>query len=324
MAWSFTKGLHDIGNGCYAYLQPDGGWGWSNAGLIVDGGRSLLVDTLFDLPLTRDMLAAMRAAVPAAARIDTLFNTHGNPDHYFGNELAQAAQIVATEHCAREMAETTPALLAGMMKNWAALGEGGRFAHEVMGGFDFDGISLTLPTRTFSGELALQVGAKEVRLIEVGPAHTLGDAILYLPGERTVFTGDILFIGSHPIMWAGPMANWIRACERILALDVETVVPGHGPITGKDGVRETRDYFLWLIGEARRRYEAGMGWELAARDIALGRYARWLDGERMVANIHALYREFAGEAEAPNIIAEFAAMGRLHAERKPSGPAPRG
>ena len=55
-AWQYSKGLHDLGNGCYGYLQPDGSWGWSNAGLVVDGGESLLVDTLFDLKLTRAML----------------------------------------------------------------------------------------------------------------------------------------------------------------------------------------------------------------------------------------------------------------------------
>ncbi len=83
----YTKGLHDLGNGLWAYLQPDGGWGWSNAGLIVDGDRSLLVDTLFDLKLTREMLDAMRRAVPAAQSIETLVNTHANGDHCFGNQL---------------------------------------------------------------------------------------------------------------------------------------------------------------------------------------------------------------------------------------------
>ena len=62
---SYRKGLHDFGTGCFAYLQPDGSWGWSNAGLIVDGEATMLVDTLFDLPLTAEMLAAMRAAVPS-------------------------------------------------------------------------------------------------------------------------------------------------------------------------------------------------------------------------------------------------------------------
>jgi cyclase len=83
--WQYTKGLHDIGNGCFAYLQPDGGWGWSNAGLIVSGEQNLLVDTLFDLKLTQEMLDTMRDAVPGARRIKTLVNTHANGDHTFGN-----------------------------------------------------------------------------------------------------------------------------------------------------------------------------------------------------------------------------------------------
>src|SRR5258708_14589654 len=95
--WNFTKGLHELGNGCYAYLQPDGSWGWSNAGLVADSGQSLLVDTLFDLKLTREMLVTMRRAEPAATKkIATLVNTHSNGDHCFGNELVDAGEIFAS------------------------------------------------------------------------------------------------------------------------------------------------------------------------------------------------------------------------------------
>jgi len=66
--WPYTKGLHDLGNGCYAYLQPDGAWGYSNSGLIVEGSETLLVDTLMDLKLTREMLDRMRAAAPASEK----------------------------------------------------------------------------------------------------------------------------------------------------------------------------------------------------------------------------------------------------------------
>ena len=85
--WQYRKGLQDIGNGCYAWLQPDGGWGFSNSGLITDGGETLLVDTLMDLAHTREMLDGYRAAVPAAAQIGTLVNTHSNGDHTFGNQF---------------------------------------------------------------------------------------------------------------------------------------------------------------------------------------------------------------------------------------------
>src|SRR5215470_16872636 len=100
--WSYTKGLHDLGNSVYAYLQPDGSWGWSNAGLITDGEASLLVDTLFDLKLTRDMLETMRRAVPAASHIDLVVNTHANGDHYHGNQLVADARIIASRRTAEE------------------------------------------------------------------------------------------------------------------------------------------------------------------------------------------------------------------------------
>ena len=315
--WAYTKGVHDLGNGCYAYLQPDGTWGWSNAGLVTDSGETLLVDTLFDLKCTRDMLAQLRAEVPAAERIGTLVNTHANGDHTFGNQLVAGAEIIASRACAEEMKHLTPETLAVMMRNWRNLGPGAAFFHEVMGTrFDFEGITFTPPTRTFERELTLHVGGKEVRVIEVGPAHTSGDVVVYIPADRTVFTGDILFNGGHPVLWAGPVANWIRACDHILDWDVETVVPGHGPLTDKAGVRAMKHYLDYLRTEARRRYDAGLGFEEAARDISLAPFADWTDPERIVANVRSLYREFAGEQAPVDPMAMLAAMGRYHDERK--------
>ena len=101
----FQKGLFETGNGIYAYLQPDGGWGWSNAGLITDGGESLLVDTLFDASLTRDMLKTMAdAAGVGADDIGTIVNTHANGDHTHGNGCCEHAEVIASEASAMEMA----------------------------------------------------------------------------------------------------------------------------------------------------------------------------------------------------------------------------
>lgn len=234
--WAFTKGLKNVGNGVWAYLQPDGSWGWSNAGLIVDGDQTLLVDTLFDLKLTADMLAEMRRSVPAAAHINTLFNTHHNGDHTFGNQLVEGAEIIATDATFDEMDPAAPALYHAMMVNARQLGRGAEFVAELFKPFDFTGIDLRKPTRTFSGELEIKVGDKAVRLIELGPAHTRGDTIAFVPKDRTVFTGDLLFNAGTPIAWAGPVSNWVRACDRILALDVDVIVPGHGPLADKQAV----------------------------------------------------------------------------------------
>jgi glyoxylase-like metal-dependent hydrolase (beta-lactamase superfamily II) len=314
---TYRKGLHDLGNGCFAYLQPDGSWGWSNAGLVVDGDATLLVDTLFDLPLTAAMLAEMRAAVPAAARIDTLVNTHANGDHCYGNELVAGAAIIASEACAKEMGEVTPAVLAQLVANADALGPAAAaFVRRAFGPFHFDGITLTPPTETFSGTCTRRVGDQEVRLVEVGPAHTRGDVLVHVPAERVVFTGDIVFAGGHPIVWAGPIASWVRACEAILAMDPETVVPGHGPLSGPEAVRAMRDYFVHIEAEARRCYEAGLSRAEAVRAIALDDYDAWGDAERIAVNVAALYREFGDPSPSPSTLELFEAMAQLSRDRR--------
>jgi cyclase len=311
-AWTYTRGLHDLGNSVYAYLQPDGSWGWSNAGLVSDGDASLLIDTLYDLKLTREMLDTMRRSIPAAAHIDMLVNTHANGDHCYGNELAAGAQIIASARTAQEMVTgVSPAQMASLLKMAPSMGQLGDYVYRIFSPFEFDNITLTPPDRTFEGKLTLQVGDKTLELLEVGPAHTLGDTLVHIPVDRVIFTGDILFIGGHPIMWAGPTGNWIRACDLILSLDVETIVPGHGPITDKKGVAGVKGYLEYIYAEARKRYEAGMPAPEAARDIPLDKYASWLDGERIVVNVISIYRELSGDQTYPSMASSFGQMAAL-------------
>jgi len=311
-AWNFEKGLHDLGHGSWAWLQPDGGWGWSNAGLIVDGDQSLLVDTLFDARLTGAMLDAMTDATGLSGDdIGTVVNTHANGDHTHGNGLCRHAEIIASEASAREMAEVDAAGLAAMMAAAPNLGLSGKYLLNIFGDFDFTNVAERAPTRTFTGELSLQVGNKTVSLIEVGPAHTAGDVLVHLPDDRVVYTGDILFIDGTPIMWAGPVSNWIAACDRILAMDVEAIVPGHGPITDKAGVRKVQEYLRYIDGETRKRFDAGLSVRDAAHDIALGDYSSWIDSERIAVNVDTLYREYRGDTSPPNIVGLFSLMAEL-------------
>ncbi len=310
----YERGLLEVGEGLYAYLQPDGGWGWSNAGLVVDGERTLLVDTLFDLRLTERMLAEMRRAVPAAASIDTLVNTHANGDHCYGNELVGDALIVASERTAEEMGELPPAAMAALVEQAPQLGELGEFFLRCFGAFDFAGIELTLPRETFSGELSLRVGDRELRLLEVGPAHTRGDTLVHVPSERVLFTGDVLFAQAHPIAWAGPVSNWIAACERIVALDPAVIVPGHGPPSDVAAVRELRAYFEYLYEHARECHAQGMSAMQAARAIGADRWADWGERERLVVNLANIYSELDGAHEPVSPLVAFQQMAELAGE----------
>src|SRR3954451_8523274 len=149
MRVAYRKGLHEVGDGLFAYLQPDGTWGWSNAGLVTGPGTSLLVDTLFDLRLTREMLDAMR---PVTDRhpIGAAMNTHGNGDHCFGNALLpDGAEVYATKGAAEEL-EAAPPELVNALKNTDQLGrEFSAYIRRIFGPFRFEDIDLRPPTATF-------------------------------------------------------------------------------------------------------------------------------------------------------------------------------
>jgi cyclase len=291
MKVAYERGLHELGDGLYAYLQPDGGWGWSNAGLITADGTSLLVDTLFDLRLTRDMLDTMQA-ITDRNPIEQAFNTHGNGDHWFGNSLLPDGIPIVASAGAFEDMKAAPASAVNILFNELDLGpEFTAFAERTMRKFDFASVVERLPTKSFEGRHELAVGEREVRLIELGPAHTQGDSIAHVPDANVVFTGDLLFIEGTPMMWAGPVSNWLNACEEIIKLGARTIVPGHGPVTDESGVRDVQRYLTYIRDEATKRFEAGMDETAAADDIDIGDYRDWGDRERIAANVATIYRE---------------------------------
>ncbi|MFI5952985.1 MBL fold metallo-hydrolase [Cryptosporangium sp. NPDC051539] len=283
----YTRGLHPLTEHCHAWLVPDGTWGWSNAGLITGAGESLLVDTLFDLAMTREMLDGL-TPVTGDHPIRTVVNTHANGDHWFGNELVADASIIASAPTTREMLANGPELIRSLIAGEGALG---RFAGHIFAPFDFSNITPTPATRSFDDELTLDVGGTEVRLLNLGPAHTAGDSVVFVPGERVLYAGDLLFIGGTPISWAGPISNWVAACDRMLGLEPEFVVPGHGPVVGTEGIHQVRDYLTWVQDEAKQRFDRGLSPEDAVRDIDLGRFASLDEHGRIAQNVLAVYYE---------------------------------
>ncbi|HEX8854682.1 MAG TPA: MBL fold metallo-hydrolase [Thermoleophilaceae bacterium] len=335
--------MTEVGPAVHAWLQPNGLLGESNAGLVIGEGASLLVDTLWDARLTRRMLAAMAPLIEKAP-IETLVNTHSDGDHWWGNQEVQGAEIIATESATAVMEAQSPTEMKRFRALTGALRLAGSlplpyprradaaviaaYAGEALKPFDFDGVRLVQPTRRFSGELVLDVGGREVRLLEVGPAHTLGDLIVWVPDAHIAFAADILFIGITPIMWAGPLERWVAALERLLELDAERFVPGHGPVCGPDEVRRLVDYWRWLDQAARQRLAAGTSPSDTAREIVLGDeiaergFADWLAPERALVSVRTIDAHRRGVANLPGpreLIAAFfgmALLARDHAARR--------
>lgn len=313
----FARGFQKVGEGTWAWLQPNGGLGESNAGLVASGGQALLVDTLWDLALTERMLAEARALAGSAPEI--VFNTHSDGDHVWGNQLLAGARIVSTARARELMTLDTPAQLRRLKRLGRVLKPLGR----ELAPFDWSGVELTLPGETFAGELSVAVGEREVRLIEVGPAHTGGDAVAWVPDASVCFAADVLFIECTPIGWAGPLSAWLAALDRLLALGAQTFVPGHGPVTDRAGVELLREYLAWALEEGGGLLDRGRSPAGAARELLLSAefaslpWAGWDDPARLLVTLSTeRHRRAGGEGHLSGLgrTRAILAMQRLRAE----------
>lgn len=292
----FERGFRRVGEGTWAWLQPNGGLGESNAGLIASDEHVLLVDTLWDLALTRRMLAEARALVDAAP--ETVVNTHSDGDHVWGNQLLAGARIISTAAAKGLMTLDTPRDLRRLKRLGKVLRPLGR----EMAPFDWADVELTLPNETFEGELSVAVGEREVQLIEVGPAHTAGDAVVWASDVSVCFAADILFIGCTPITWAGPIGGWLAAIERISSLGAVTFVPGHGPVCDQAAVDLLREYLEWAQAEGGGQLDRDIPPAKAARKLLLSDefqslpWSAWSDPARLVITLSTeQYRREGGE-----------------------------
>jgi cyclase len=294
----WQTGMIEVGPKIFAYVQATGETGISNSGLIVGHAAAVAVDALMVPSMTRALVAAIKKTTRKP--VAQLINTHHHLDHTGGNRFFRGATIIATEKCRDALLPGFPPvpLLQRFMP---------RFARE------FPRLSVALPAVTFEDRMVIRDGDHEIHLWHPGvPAHTVGDAAVFLPKARVLFAGDIAFHYVTPLAFQGHVGNWIKTADRLLAYDADVIVPGHGPMGTKADLERMRDYLALVRREARRRFDAGMPEEAAARDIKLGVYASWREAERILPNVARCYQEFRHETHRElDIVRMLEGMERL-------------
>jgi len=281
----WKTGLIELGPKVFAYVQATGESGVSNAGLIVGSDSAMAVDALMLPSMTRRYVEAIKKATRKP--VAQLINTHHHLDHTGGNRFFKGATVVSHARCREALAPGFPPvpLLQRFMPHFAR---------------EFPLMKVVLPTVTFQDRMVVHDGRREIHLWHPGyPAHTVGDAAVFLPKEKILFAGDIAFYYVTPLAFQGHVGNWIKAANRLLAFDAEVIIPGHGPIGTKADLRKMRNYLALVRREAKKRFDAGMPVEAAARDIKLGVYAQWREAERILPNVMRCYQEFRQELDRP-------------------------
>jgi cyclase len=280
--------LVEVAVGVFAYVQPDGGWMINNTGIVTGGGEHLLIDTTSTESRNRALLAAVETVARGTRR--ALVNTHHHGDHTFGNWLMPAqVPVIGHTWCREDL------LAAGLV------------ATQVLRGPDYGHLEVRAPEVTFESALTLHVGDRTVELHHLGPAHTRGDVVAWLPEERVLFAGDIAFAGGQPFLVEGSIAGYLRALARLRTFQPAVLVPGHGPVRhGQEISRLLDDLDLYARFVTARRRRSG-GRPDPAADRARGRRQP----------LRGLGRERATGRESPPCLPR---AGRRTA-RRPAGPA---
>ncbi|MCH5673229.1 MBL fold metallo-hydrolase [Streptomyces gilvus] len=302
---NLPDGLAPVADGLHLWAPAHTGtWGFANCLLITSGEEAALVDTPYDRVMTEALVAAAGSLLPAGG-VRIIVNTHGNGDHTFGNGCFPGAEIIATKAGAEHLChEPSPQQMHFLTHQTPADQPLGWYARRHFGRYRYEGVEAVPPTLTFSGRHELAVGDIQVELIEVGPAHSAGDLVVHFPGRGVVCAGDVLFAGDHPVHWNGPLANVVAACEAILALEPEVVVPGHGAVMTPRDVQCYVTYLRELEALIHSRHAAGFSADEAAADILGSGFHDQLGlPERIVILTAVEYRHLDGDTGEPDLVA---------------------
>lgn len=215
-----------IGPDLYTYISENDAS--ANSTFLISEKGILVVDTGLNEQEGRKLLDEIRKV--SAAPVRWIVNTHYHPDHRGGNGVVGPDAVVISTVFTRMQAGNAAA---------------GYALNETVGAKGF----------------TLYVGSHEVQIYHPGPAHTMGDLVVYFPEQQAIATGDLFLTNSCPAMDQGDVENWIQALNQMLFLPVDHVVPGHFALASKKELARFRDYLAQLRKQVGRMYRNGASLE---------------------------------------------------------------
>lgn len=239
-----AQGLTKIAENVYSYVgvkddSPKHSYA-ANAGIVIGTDGVLVIDTLTSAKEGKRLLRDIRAVTRKP--IKYVVTTHAHFDHALGSSVFTDLGATLVGH------ELDRAYLAKngerMLKKSQAFG---------LTPQDMAGTRIVLPSLTFTERLTIRLGrldGEAIELIHLTPSHTGGSTLVYLPRQKVLFAGDVLFTDFHPFLGEGDIPGWVKTLDFIQGMDVAAIIPGHGPLSTKKDVAEMRDYILLFDAKA--------------------------------------------------------------------------
>lgn len=248
----------------------------ANAGWVIFKDYVLVIDANYPWG-AKEILPEIKKTSNKPIRF--VFNTHYHGDHAYGGSLFtdQGAQIVCSTACGEE----------SMTK-----GQAGWDNNKATGEFSLKPYKLAHPTITFGNTMAFDDGEHRVELRLMGPGHSKGDSVAWLPKERILFTGDMCVnwaFGNNAADADADHDNWLRALDRMAALAPSIVVVGHGTLGGVADLRAQHSYMADMVDTVRRGIAAGKPVEEIAQ-TDLTRHKIGTEQARNASSLTAIYK----------------------------------
>jgi len=266
-----------LAEGVYGFIGKEGA---ANSGFVVTEEGVIVIDTQGPKDLALRLKKKIRETTDKP--ILYVINTHFHGDHTYGNQyFKEAKEIIAHENTKKNLIE----------KDKENRDQFKRFFGEK----SLEGFELTLPTKTIKDTFTLQAGGKTIKLAYLGKGHTDGDIIIYLPAERVIFGGDLLYKDRLPWLGDAYISEWIETLDKLKVFDAGIYVPGHGGVGDFDILLNLQHYLIDLQSEVKQYIKNGKTIDEMKKEISLPKYEDWFKyHEWLPFNAEKAYRKLTG------------------------------
>jgi cyclase len=274
----FLMKLDHISDHVYANLSGETG---GNVGIIELKDHVIAVDAQYPVS-GRDFRSSIASVT--AKPVTHLCLTHYHGDHIFGAQAFADCEIVAHRWLKAKMEENLQSVWAPEYRE--------QFFADIKANrpenlWLYDGLRIVLPTQVFDDRLELD----GVEMIHLG-GHSADSSIVYFSDDRVLFAGDLIFAQTFP--WAGdPSADpdqWIHAFTHLLKMEIDTIIPGHGPLCDKTEIRVQRDWFETVRDRMKTLIAQGIAIEDAVQDPGYPSFHPSERPERRIDSLRHWYR----------------------------------
>jgi glyoxylase-like metal-dependent hydrolase (beta-lactamase superfamily II) len=299
--------LIKLSDGIYAAIHKQGGHAICNAGIIDLGKETLIFDTFMTPQAAEDLVEAVEAL--ELSPIKYVINSHHHNDHVRGNQVFDESVAIFSAAQTRALMEKHESTAIEQEKSYApqryaSLQEKVKTAEdpiditeiEMWLGY-YEGMMqshpilvTTLPNFTFENQFNFFGASRNIELLEFLDGHTPSDVVMYLPAEKILFTGDLLFVKCHPYLGDGNLDQWIQTLEMLKEMDVKKYIPGHGPAGQKEDLNALISYINHIKNLVEEGKEKGMSLEAITALPIPEAFQDWEIRSFYELNLKILYR----------------------------------